>query len=285
MAAVITIGFHDVVARLQLARPIARGHTTLYTIDGGQFGAHLAAIHARMGPTSVQTLQTLHSVPGPCVLLTFDDGAVGDYEIAAPLLESFGWRAHFFFTTDWVGRPGFVSKAQIRNLHERGHVIGSHSLNHPRQMASLSFREIVRQWSESCDALGSIIGRPVTVASVPGGSFSTDVARAAMVAGINTLFTSRPTVATTSINGCLVRGRYVVRRCTSSATVAAIAACSPGPRYGQALLWAASRVAQRISGPVYPLLRQSISLAMHRSLELSVPSGEENHEVLPRTHS
>ena len=65
------------------------------------------------------------------LLLTFDDGGSSAVLYTAEALREFHWPAHFFVTTDRIGDSGFLDPAQIRDLREMGHVVGSHSLLAP----------------------------------------------------------------------------------------------------------------------------------------------------------
>src|SRR5882672_9778271 len=49
-------------------------------------------------------------------LITFDDGGESYYTATADRLEALGWRGHCFVTTDCIGRRGFLSGAQLREL-------------------------------------------------------------------------------------------------------------------------------------------------------------------------
>src|SRR5437588_17485 len=194
----------------------------------------------------------------PPWLLTFDDGGVSAYTCIAGMLEEFGWRGHFFVTANYVGSPSFLSGAQIKELHRRGHVIGSHSASHPERMSHCSPEEMLREWAESVARLSDIVGERVRVASVPGGFYSARVAKAAARAGIEMLFTSEPTSAGRSVDGCLVLGRYTIRRSTTAEAVAAIAAGRVAPRLKQLLLWNAKKVTKALGGRYYLKARKSL---------------------------
>jgi peptidoglycan/xylan/chitin deacetylase (PgdA/CDA1 family) len=84
------------------------------------------------------------------------------------MLERYGWPGYFFVATDWIGRPGCLNAARIRELDSRGHVIGSHSYSHPERMARQSWERLLAEWKASTEQLASILGYPVKVASVPG---------------------------------------------------------------------------------------------------------------------
>jgi peptidoglycan/xylan/chitin deacetylase (PgdA/CDA1 family) len=252
----ITIGFHDVVEDLQEAHPIAPGHTVMYTVDRAQLRNHLHAIRSCVGAYGVGRVDRISPDSAhPFVALTFDDGAASSYACVAPELEAFGWPGHFFVTTDWIGARGFLDKRQIRELEQRGHLIGTHSRTHPGRMSELGWDEIVREWTGSCLRLAEILGHPVTVASVPGGYFNRAVARAAAAAGIKALFTSEPTTAAQTIDGCTVLGRYAIRRNTSPRFSAAVVSRDVWPRTQQAATWVLKKAAKKIAGPFYERAR------------------------------
>ena len=245
----ITIAYHDVLDG-QRAAP-----GDVYTLDLKQFRNHLLAIEQRHCPLATirRFRRWAEDVP---VFLTFDDGASGGYTCCAGALEQHQWRGHFFITTDWIGRPGYMNREQIRELHDRGHVIGSHSCSHPEWMSHLSTHELVREWKDSCIVLSDIVGTPVRVASMPAGNYSPKVALAAAEAGIEVLFNSEPTSATMVVNGCLVLGRYCIQRYTQPEISAAIAAGHLWPRWKQSMLWETKKVLKRLGGGSYITFRR-----------------------------
>lgn len=210
-------------------------HAARYKLPRALFEKHLRAIQAA----------------APDTLLTFDDGGISFHATIAGLLEQHGWRGHFFFTTDWIGRPGFCDAGQIRELAGRGHIVGTHSCSHPVPISALSREEIEREWKRSREVLEEITGTPVTAASVPGGYYSADVARSAAHAGLTTLFTSEPTVRVARIDGCLIFGRYAIQRGDSAAKAAALAAGRWFPRARQSAWWQLKKVAKRLAGGAY----------------------------------
>jgi peptidoglycan/xylan/chitin deacetylase (PgdA/CDA1 family) len=118
-------------------------------------------------------------------------------------------------------------------------------------MARLPPPRLADEWTRSVEKLSSIIGEPVRTASVPGGSFSRQVAAAAAEAGVRVLFTSRPTGRVHVSNQLAVVGRYVVRRSTTPRTAARVAAGARAPRLGQLVLWDASTLLKRFAGSTY----------------------------------
>jgi peptidoglycan/xylan/chitin deacetylase (PgdA/CDA1 family) len=192
-------------------------------------------------------------------MMTFDDGGVSAWTTVAERLEGRGWRGHFFIATDFINTPGVLSSEQIRDLHRRGHVVGSHSCSHPLQMRRLSSQDIFREWKDSAQILSSILGQMVQVASVPGGQYYEEVGHAASVAGIRVLFTSEPTDRHTHVGNCLILGRYAIRRRISPQTAAAIAQGCLGPRLYQSINWKVKKIAKALGGQQYLRIRQMLS--------------------------
>lgn len=256
----ISLMYHDVVARgSDDASGFPGSDAALYKLDRDQFALHLAAIRGavRSPLSSVLAPQTQDSASPP-VFITFDDGGVSAHSCIADMLEEFGWKGHFFVTAGRVGSPGFVTADHVRDLHRRGHVIGSHSWSHPLRMSHCAPDDLALEWRRSVDALSDMLGERVSTASVPGGYYSSKVAEAAGNAGIEVLFTSEPTSRSRRVQRCLVLGRYTIQRWTSPRAAAAIAAGRAVPRLRQLLLWNAKKLSKRIGGEYYLKVRETI---------------------------
>jgi peptidoglycan/xylan/chitin deacetylase (PgdA/CDA1 family) len=117
----------------------------------------------------------------PKLLLTFDDGCIDNYELVAPLLESYDTRGLFFvcpaFTdadreesfrlmehsatalgeTNRDSRWQRMSRAQIVELDRRGHGIGSHTLSHV-PLAHVTEAAAAHEIQRSADLLVSWLG-------------------------------------------------------------------------------------------------------------------------------
>jgi peptidoglycan/xylan/chitin deacetylase (PgdA/CDA1 family) len=256
---VISIMYHDVVPPGDFAASgFAGPGADSYKLDQPEFRRHVAAIRAAVGEKPVTTVSRPWEWGGGVPLfLTFDDGGAGALE-AAEVLEEYGWYGHFFVTTDRIGHRGFLTAPEVRILHERGHVIGSHSCSHPTRMSSCGPDRLRREWEDSARVLSEIVGEPVTVASVPGGYHSRKVAEAAAETGIRILFTSEPASRIATIDGCLVLGRYVVQRGMPPEVSAGLAAGRWMHRARQALFWNLKKAGKLAGGPMYLALREFI---------------------------
>ncbi len=78
----------------------------------------------------------------PGIMICFDDGCLDNYEVAAPLLEKYGFTGYFFIPSAYMGKGiatsdydlnrKFMNWKNIKDLKRRNHVIGSHTKNHHR---------------------------------------------------------------------------------------------------------------------------------------------------------
>jgi peptidoglycan/xylan/chitin deacetylase (PgdA/CDA1 family) len=254
----ITLLYHDVV------RPgreedsgFSGGGPARYKLTEAEFREHLAAVAAVVSAPPANEVEVLADPSAPRWLIAFDDGGAS----AAPTadwLEERGWRGHFFVTTDYLDTPTFLSRAQVRDLHRRGHVIGSHSCSHPSRMATCSREQILEEWRRSREVLAEVLGVPVVTASVPGGYYSRVVGQAAAAAGLKLLFNSEPTTRPRSIDGCVVLGRYSIYRGMTAAQAAALVAPGSAARLGQTIAWNAKKIAKTLGGAGYVRLRRRL---------------------------
>ncbi|MBO5732291.1 MAG: polysaccharide deacetylase family protein [Alistipes sp.] len=163
-----------------------------------------------------------HGIAQSSVEFSFDDGGESFYSVAAPILEKYGFRGIFFISTSYLASDKFMTAEQVRELHERGHIIASHSHSHPRNMTRLGVEELRNEWCTSLRILSEIVGEPVRTASIPSGFNSKEVIATAKEAGITTLYTSAPSDRVRNYEGMTIIGRYVVLCNTSTSAVHSI---------------------------------------------------------------
>jgi peptidoglycan/xylan/chitin deacetylase (PgdA/CDA1 family) len=165
-----------------------------YVVSKEQFEQQLEMVSQRgfKGANVSQSLVVLSSADSaqPTVCFTFDDGCASDLEVAAPLLAKKGFNATFYVTVDHLGKDGYLTKAELRELGDLGFEIGSHSMTH-RHLSDLDEQQIRNELLNSKDALEEIVGKPIDHFSCPGGRVNTAVTKAALDAGYKTVATSR----------------------------------------------------------------------------------------------
>jgi peptidoglycan/xylan/chitin deacetylase (PgdA/CDA1 family) len=116
------------------------------------------------------------------MVLTFDDGYQDFYTNALPVLETYHYRATAFVITGFVGRPGYMSWAQVIDADLRGFTIGSHTMTHPnltRQTAT----GLKAQMQGSKEQLERHLGHPVLDFCYPSGAYNANVIAAAKASG------------------------------------------------------------------------------------------------------
>lgn len=260
----VGLEYHDVVAGDEFDSSGFPGAASAsYKLSQPDFVAHLDAISATGAQVSrVDRISDSDSGTSP-VFLTFDDGGVGALNQTAPLLEARGWVGHFFMVSDRIGTTGFLDPDGIRELHRRGHIVGSHSCTHPLRFSGLSMHEMVREWKDSRAALEDILHARVTAASVPGGYYRTPAARAAAQVGYRTLFTSEPITRVRRVGECLVLGRYSIRRRSTPAIASALVAGHGSERGRQWAAWNAKKVIKAAGGKGYLAIREVIFERTH----------------------
>ena len=113
---------------------------------------------------------TLRSSPHKSVVaITFDDGYQDNLTVALPLLERFQLPMTLFVTAGFVGRHGYLSEAQLREISKHPLVtIGAHGLWH-RHFNQISTAEATFELIESRRLLSGITGQPVELLAWPFG--------------------------------------------------------------------------------------------------------------------
>jgi peptidoglycan/xylan/chitin deacetylase (PgdA/CDA1 family) len=134
--------------------------------------------------------QSLAFPEGRNVTITFDDGCETDLVAAAPILRQAGFSATFFVTCGRLGKPGYLSPAQLKELAGQGFEIGCHSMTHP-YLTDLDESGLRHEISDAKSQLEQIIGQPVDHFSCPGGRCDRRVVTVARAAGYRTVATSR----------------------------------------------------------------------------------------------
>lgn len=178
----------------QLRDPGARR----YALDVRTFHRQMRQVAAAAPPAGASRPASWAALDDPAsrngVWITFDDGHVSNADLAWPVLRELGLGAILFITTDWIGTPGFMSAAQIRELRAGGLLIGAHGCSH-RFLSDLDETEARRELVESRGRLEDILGESVAGMALPGGRNHPRLRKLAADAGYRHLFTSRIALA------------------------------------------------------------------------------------------
>jgi peptidoglycan/xylan/chitin deacetylase (PgdA/CDA1 family) len=186
--AIVYLMYHE----LELAgRPLCQSEPgyVRYVVGEPDFRKQMQWLQS-IGMRGVSVSDALSSPAASKVVITFDDGCETDLTVAAPILHQANFRATFYITVGFLGRPGYLVPQQVRELSDAGFDIGSHSMTHP-YLSDLDDLELRREIAESKTQLEEMIGRPVLDFSCPGGRWSSRVAAIARQAGYRSITTSR----------------------------------------------------------------------------------------------
>jgi peptidoglycan/xylan/chitin deacetylase (PgdA/CDA1 family) len=191
----------------------------LYCVTEEAFRSQLSALSSA-GKRTIPVGQFLSEAPqGGDVILTFDDGCATDLLVAAPALRALRFGATFFVTAARVGRAGYLSAAQLRELYQSGFEIGAHGLTH-RVLPILARPELDRELAESRSRLEDVLGAAVLHLSYPGGRYDRSVVLAAKRAGYRSASTSRVGMNTQRTDRFRLRRVAITRSTTPQQLVA-----------------------------------------------------------------
>jgi biofilm PGA synthesis lipoprotein PgaB len=153
-------------------------------------------------------LNTGRELPPKAVVLTFDDGYLGQYENAYPLLKEFSYPATFFVHTSAVGTKtgkDHMTWNQLKELDQEALVtIESHTVTHPEDLRKLSATDLKRELTYSKQVLEGKLGRKMRFLAYPVGNTDARVAKATRAAGYEMAVTMGPDWAYSPVDAYFV---------------------------------------------------------------------------------
>jgi peptidoglycan/xylan/chitin deacetylase (PgdA/CDA1 family) len=156
--------YHDIIA----GPPASGGGPERFAVPVAEFRRQLEQLKAR-GSRGV-TMREAMRAPEGAVGVTFDDGDTGQYQHGFRSLVEAGMTATFFVTTDWVGRPGYVTWEQLREMRAAGMDIQSHSRSHPF-LSELDAPALMAELKGAKQALDEGLGQDTDTLALPGGDW------------------------------------------------------------------------------------------------------------------
>lgn len=161
-----------------------------YVIELKAFADQLASLAAAgFAGVNVTGALSAHPPSKKLVAITFDDGCETDLLAAAPLLKEHSFDATFYLVSGFLDRPGYLSKAQVRELKNLGFEIGSHSMTHS-YLRQLNDAQLRAEVFDSKEQLEQLTGSKVDHFSCPGGRWDPRVSQLARDAGYLSVATS-----------------------------------------------------------------------------------------------
>ncbi len=114
-----------------------------YNIEVGAFRRQMAWLRER-GIRTLRMDEIVSDCPdgnGSSICLTFDDGWLGNYHHAYPILREYDLKATFFVTTRLIGKPLYMTWDLLREMKDAGMSIQSHGVTH-RPLAGLGQKDL-----------------------------------------------------------------------------------------------------------------------------------------------
>lgn len=107
-------------------------------------------------------------LPKKPIMLTFDDTKLDQYTVAIPEMKKYGFKGVFFIMTVSLGKPNYMSKAQVKELSDAGHVIGSHTYDH-QNVKKYKSEDWITQIEKPTKTLKEITGKDIKYFAYPFG--------------------------------------------------------------------------------------------------------------------
>jgi peptidoglycan/xylan/chitin deacetylase (PgdA/CDA1 family) len=110
-------------------------------------------------------------LPRRAVLITLDDGSAGQYTRALPILRAHRFKATFFVMTVVLGKPGWLTRGQVRRLDRAGMTIAAHTWDH-QAVPNYAGDDWRVQLEQPKADLEKLVGHPVRLFAYPFGLWS-----------------------------------------------------------------------------------------------------------------
>lgn len=147
------------------------------------------------------------------IAIHFDDGFRGVYE-NRDLFLHYDLRATVFIITSRIGSPKYMSVSEIRELHQLGFSIQSHTDNH-HSLTELIHEKVIMEIRKSKGTLGLILSTTIDEISFPRGFFSENIMNACIEEGYTRCYCSIPGRVKLSVGSTGATRRNLVQHSSS----------------------------------------------------------------------
>ena len=169
ISVVTAIGTDVITEASQLPITDAGEHYDSSTVEGAleEVGSQLSAIDTQVAET-ISNLKRKPNYPG-AISIVFDDGLIGNYLYAYPLLKKYNTPATFAISSAKIGTTNYLTVAQMQSLHLEGLIdFADHEYNHT-PMTDMTEQQIKDNLLLTREFFMTTIGEYPTTLVYPGG--------------------------------------------------------------------------------------------------------------------
>lgn len=188
------LGYHEVSKNIERLKNIRSMHPS-YCLSTNQFESQVEYLYSgKFKSLSLTDLLKRNAFDlqnsDKNVVITFDDGHVGNFIYAFPILKKFNFVATFFVTVNWIGNIRMLNWGQLLEMSKSGMSIQSHGMTHD-SLAGLSEKKMRYELQKSKEIIENRVGEEVTFLSVPHGSIDSRCKEIAKEVGYQGICTSK----------------------------------------------------------------------------------------------
>jgi peptidoglycan/xylan/chitin deacetylase (PgdA/CDA1 family) len=235
-----------------------------YCIAPDRFASHMKALQRRgMNPCTVEDfvawLGGQAALPDGAFVLTFDDGFLGVYEHAFPVLSAMGWPATVFLVSGLLGKqdqwtasenPGgktypLLGLREINEMARAGFSFHSHSRTHP-DLRALPRHLLTEELAGARHDLEDLLGRAVPCLAYPYGRFDETVLEATRACGYAAAFSTQPGFNRRDVDPYRIRRLDIYGTDTASALLRKVALGSNDGSWWHSVRYYGERAAARL---------------------------------------
>ena len=235
-----------------------------YCVSPERFASHMHALQRRgMRPCRVEDfvawLEGAGALPEGSFVLTFDDGFLGVYEHAFPILSQMGWPATVFLVSgligkedSWTGRDNpegktypLLAQREIEEMVRSGFSFHSHSRSHP-DLRKLTRHELTQELAGARQDLEDLLGSPVPYLAYPYGWYDENVVEAAKSSGYTAAFSVQPGFNRRDVDRYRIRRLDVYGTDSAGALLRKVAFGSNDGSWWQPVRYYADRIVARV---------------------------------------
>lgn len=144
-----------------------------YYVTPAQFAEQMRALHDS-GYQTIMPDQLYNylafgdPLPPKPIMLTFDDTDEEQYSVGWQEMKKYNFKGVFFIMTISIGKPRYMTKAQIKDLADNGNAVESHTWDH-KNVRKYETEDFQKQLLNPRKTIEDITGKPATYFAYPFG--------------------------------------------------------------------------------------------------------------------